>query len=74
MLRELGSRLAEGKVIPTADDIFWVTNDEILVIAAQLDAGMPVESWRKDPATESGIRAGARQPANGASAGKYLVV
>jgi pyruvate,water dikinase len=40
MLRELGRRFAAQQVVPTADDIFWMTEDEVLMNAAQIDAGM----------------------------------
>ncbi len=43
MLRELGWRFAAQRVIPTADDIFWMTEDEVLMNAAQIDAGLPGE-------------------------------
>jgi phosphohistidine swiveling domain-containing protein len=41
MLRELGRRLAQHGVIPAADDIFWLTQDEVVEAAAALDAGQP---------------------------------
>jgi pyruvate,water dikinase len=44
MLRELGSRFAERNIIAQADDIFWLTQDEVLLTAQQLDAGQPAES------------------------------
>ncbi|HLE29013.1 MAG TPA: PEP/pyruvate-binding domain-containing protein [Anaerolineales bacterium] len=57
MLRELGRRFAHTcpgaarqrgavgrSVIVKADDIFWLTEDEVLLTAKQLDAGQPAES------------------------------
>jgi pyruvate,water dikinase len=44
MLRELGNRFAQNKVIPTTDEIFWLTQDEVMSIAMRLDAGQSVES------------------------------
>jgi pyruvate,water dikinase len=44
MLRELGNRFAQHKVIPTADEIFWLTQDEVLQTATRLDTGQTVES------------------------------
>src|SRR5574342_537509 len=39
MLRELGRRFAERGIIPSADDVFWLTEDEVLLTAKRLDAG-----------------------------------
>jgi pyruvate,water dikinase len=44
MLRELGNRFAQQHVILDADDIYWLTQDEVLLTAARLDAGQSVES------------------------------
>jgi len=44
MLRELGRRFAQRNVIVKADDIFWLTEDEVLLTAKRLDAGQPAES------------------------------
>jgi pyruvate,water dikinase len=44
MLRELGNRFVQHKVIPNANEIFWLTQDEVLLAAARLDAGQSVES------------------------------
>ncbi len=41
MLRELGRRFVQQHVIPAADDIFWLTGDEVRATAARLDAGTP---------------------------------
>jgi pyruvate,water dikinase len=38
MLREVGSRLAEGGMIETSDDIFWLRQDEVERAAARLDS------------------------------------
>ncbi|HEX6269530.1 MAG TPA: PEP/pyruvate-binding domain-containing protein [Anaerolineales bacterium] len=43
MLRELGNRFVQHNVISTVDEIFWLTQDEVLQIATRLDAGQPVE-------------------------------
>ena len=43
MLLEVGRRFAESQVIPGAADLFWLTDDEILAIAAQIEAGTAVE-------------------------------
>jgi rifampicin phosphotransferase len=43
MLRELGRRFAQHEVISSADDIFWLTQDEVLSTAKRLDAGQPAE-------------------------------
>jgi pyruvate,water dikinase len=47
MLRELGDRFAQYKVIENSDDIFWLTREEVLLTAARLDKGLSV-----DPLTE----------------------
>jgi pyruvate,water dikinase len=44
MLRELGNRFTERKVIASADDIFWLTQDEAVQTATRLDEGVAVES------------------------------
>ena len=44
MLRELGNRFVQHNVIPSVDEIFWLTQDEILQTATRLDAGQSVES------------------------------
>lgn len=44
MLRELGDRFARQNAIANIDDIFWLTQDEVLLIATRLDAGQSVES------------------------------
>jgi len=44
MLRELGNRFAQQNVSSAADDIFWLTQDEVLLTATRLDAGQSVES------------------------------
>jgi pyruvate,water dikinase len=43
VLRELGSRFVHHQVIALADDIFWLTEDEILATAKRLDEGQPAE-------------------------------
>ena len=44
MLHEVGNRLAKQNVISNADEIFWLTQDEVLQMANRLDAGQSVES------------------------------
>jgi pyruvate,water dikinase len=44
MLRETGARLVEQRIIPTADDVFWLTEAELRSAAARLDAGQAVET------------------------------
>lgn len=44
MLRELGNRFVQQNVILAADDIFWLTQDEAMSIATNLDKGLPVDS------------------------------
>jgi pyruvate,water dikinase len=43
MLHELGNRFVKQDVISTADEIFWLTQDEALRTATRLDAGQSVE-------------------------------
>jgi len=42
MLRELGNRFVQQNVIPAADEIFWLTQDEVVHAATRLDAGSPL--------------------------------
>jgi len=44
MLRELGNRFAQHQVLHDVDDIFWLTQDEVLSTATRLDTGQSVES------------------------------
>jgi phosphohistidine swiveling domain-containing protein len=44
MLREVGGRLAEGGMIDSHDDIFWLRQDEVENAAARLDSGRPLEN------------------------------
>ena len=44
MLRELGNRFVQQNVIPTANEIFWLTQDEVLQVATRLDVRQSVES------------------------------
>ncbi len=39
MLREIGQRLVTHNVIKTRDDVFWLTDDELLEAVIALDAG-----------------------------------
>ncbi|HLJ32916.1 MAG TPA: PEP-utilizing enzyme, partial [Ktedonobacteraceae bacterium] len=41
MVREIGQRLATHKAIKTPDDVFWLTEDELLEAVIALDAGQP---------------------------------
>lgn len=43
MLRELGRRFAEQQLIPAADDIYWLTDEEVRATAARPDAGTATE-------------------------------
>jgi pyruvate,water dikinase len=43
MLRELGRRMAEAGVIAEADDVYWLTRDELDRMAAALDRGEALE-------------------------------
>ncbi len=45
MMRELGNRFVQQNVIPAADEIFWLTQAEVIETATRLDAGQPVESF-----------------------------
>lgn len=47
MLRELGIRFIQQKVIAKVDDIFWLTQDEVLATAVCLDDGSSAESLAK---------------------------
>jgi pyruvate,water dikinase len=44
MLRELGNRFVRAKVITAVDDVFWLTQQEVLETATQLDAGQVMAS------------------------------
>jgi pyruvate,water dikinase len=44
MLRELGERFARQEVVSISDDIYWLTQDEVLHIAMRLDDGQPIET------------------------------
>lgn len=45
MLGELGGRFVQQQVIANVDDIFWLTQDEVLLTASRLDAGQSMESF-----------------------------
>jgi len=61
MLLELGRRFTQHNVIVKADDIFWLTEDEVLLTATQLDAGRPAESLAdKIPLRKAEYRAAMR--------------
>lgn len=44
MLHELGNRLVQQNVISNADEIFWLTQDEVLQSATRIDEGQSVEA------------------------------
>ncbi|HEY5731318.1 MAG TPA: PEP/pyruvate-binding domain-containing protein [Anaerolineales bacterium] len=44
MLREVGDRFVQHNAIPAADEIFWLTQNDVLLTATCLDAGLSVES------------------------------
>jgi len=44
MLHEVGSRFVKHNVIPKVDDIFWLTQDEVLKTATRLDTGQSAQS------------------------------
>jgi pyruvate,water dikinase len=44
MLRELGQRFAQQQVILIADDIFWLTEGEVMLTATRQDVGLPLGS------------------------------
>jgi pyruvate,water dikinase len=44
MLGEVGRRFAERGLIPAADDIYWLNEDEVRTAAADLDAGRAAET------------------------------
>jgi pyruvate,water dikinase len=46
MLREVGQRLMAAGALDAADDVYWLTLDELQVGARALDAGQPVERAR----------------------------
>jgi pyruvate,water dikinase len=48
MLRELGNRFTQHKVIAKTDEIFWLTENEVQETALRLDAGQTVESLTKN--------------------------
>ena len=47
MIRELGNRFVQHKVIVNPDDIFWLTQEEVQQTGISLDAGQTVESLAK---------------------------
>jgi len=44
MLLEVGSRFVKHNLVSNADEIFWLTQDEVLQTATRLDAGQSMES------------------------------
>jgi len=61
MLSELGERFAREHIIAMAKDIFWLTEDEVLVAAGRLDAGLAGESMaEKIPLRQAEYRAALR--------------
>src|SRR5437764_8285404 len=45
MLREIGQRLVTHKAITIPDDVFWLTQDELLEAVIALDGGRPPENY-----------------------------
>jgi rifampicin phosphotransferase len=45
MLREIGQRLVTFNAIKTPDDVFWLTDDEVLEAVIALDAGQPPANY-----------------------------
>ncbi len=45
MLREIGRRLTEVRVIDTPDDVFWLTQDDAQAAATALDTGQPLADY-----------------------------
>ena len=45
MLREIGRRLTEARVIDTPDDVFWLTQDDVQAAATALDTGQPLADY-----------------------------
>jgi rifampicin phosphotransferase len=45
MLREIGQRLVTSNAIKTPDDVFWLTDDEVLEAVIALDAGQPPANY-----------------------------
>lgn len=46
MLREIGNRMAAAGAIDEADDIFWLTREELEAAAGSLDSGQPTGDHR----------------------------
>jgi pyruvate,water dikinase len=44
MLHEAGRRMAEQRVLESAEDIYWLTQEEALAIAIRLQTNQPVQS------------------------------
>jgi pyruvate,water dikinase len=44
ILLELGARFAQEHCIPEAEDIFWLTEEEVLLAGMRLDAGQTLDS------------------------------
>jgi pyruvate,water dikinase len=45
ILREIGQRLVTHNAIKTPDDVFWLTDDELLEAVIALDGGRPPENY-----------------------------
>ncbi len=50
MLHEIGRRLSEAHAIDTADDVFWLTLDELQTAVRTLDAGRPLAHYHANVA------------------------
>jgi phosphohistidine swiveling domain-containing protein len=46
MLREIGQRLVTSNAIKTPDDVFWLTDDEVLEAVIALDAGQSPANYQ----------------------------
>jgi len=47
ILREMGHRMVAAGAIAEPDDVFWLKLEEVEAAARQLDAGQPVEDYRR---------------------------
>jgi pyruvate,water dikinase len=50
MLLEIGRRLAAAGAVAEADDVFWLTLDEVETSARALDAGQPMQAYQTEVA------------------------
>lgn len=61
LLREVGRRLATAESIAAADDVFWLTWDELQSDAAALDGGFPPAEHRTEVAERQATQERERQ-------------